>query len=264
MKYALVNDIKTEATKGAQGVCPNCGSQLIAKCGEHKINHWAHKGKRTCDSWWEPETEWHRNWKNNYPIEWQEISLFDEQTGEKHIADVRTVHNFVIEFQHSYINPQERTSREKFYKNMVWIVDGTRLQRDYPRFLKGIQNFKRTNQQGFFFVDFPGEVFPKNWIESSVPVIFDFLGLSAGTTDNIKNTLWCLLPQKVEGKTIVVGLDRKYFIEVTHKRGQLFQVKEKSSQKQIIPQFSKARTRQRKRTHYYDPKKGRFVKKWRF
>ncbi len=50
------------------------------------------------------------------------------------MADVRTDKGLVIEFQHSYINPEERRQRENFYKNMIWIVDGTRLQRDFPRF----------------------------------------------------------------------------------------------------------------------------------
>ncbi|MBC8883345.1 hypothetical protein H9X57_07610 [Flavobacterium piscinae] len=136
MKFAIVNGIKSEALKGIKGICPSCGSELIAKCGVQKINHWAHKNTRTCDSWWESETEWHRSWKNNFPIEWQEFILFDTQTKEKHIADVRTENGLVIEFQHSHITPQERYLREKFYKNMVWVVDGTRLKRDYPRFFK--------------------------------------------------------------------------------------------------------------------------------
>jgi hypothetical protein len=42
MRFALFNHIKTEATKGAIGICPNCGSKLIAKCGDIKINHWSH------------------------------------------------------------------------------------------------------------------------------------------------------------------------------------------------------------------------------
>ena len=66
--------------------------------------------------------------------------MFDKETGEKHIADVRMVHNLTIEFQHSHIGSLERTSREKFYENMVWVVDGTRLKKDYPRFLKGKKN----------------------------------------------------------------------------------------------------------------------------
>src|SRR5699024_9609155 len=146
MKYAIVDGIKTEAAKGLKGICPGCGSELIPKCGKRRINHWAHKGTRNCDHWWETETEWHRVWKNNYPNEWQEVTFRDERTDEKHIADVRTVHNLVIEFQHSHIDPKERITREAFYKNMVLIVDGIRLKRDYPRFLKGTKNFKRTKQ----------------------------------------------------------------------------------------------------------------------
>lgn len=111
MKYALIDDLRTQATKGARGLCPCCGSELIAKCGEQKINHWAHKGTRFCDPWWEPETLWHRSWKDKFPDVWQEYAQFDEQTGEKHIADIRTNQGLVIEFQHSHINPEERKSR---------------------------------------------------------------------------------------------------------------------------------------------------------
>ena len=100
MKYALINGLKVQAAIGAKGYCPSCGKELIAKCGERKINHWAHKGTRICDSWWEPETEWHRSWKNKFPHNWQETSFIDEQTNEKHIADVLTNQGLVIEFQH--------------------------------------------------------------------------------------------------------------------------------------------------------------------
>ena len=111
MKYALVNDEKTEAVKGASGYCPNCGTELIAKCGEVNVNHWSHKGNRNCDQWWEPETEWHRSWKDNFPKEWQEVIHTNEENGEKHIADVKTDYGWVLEFQHSHINPDERASR---------------------------------------------------------------------------------------------------------------------------------------------------------
>lgn len=71
MKYALICGKKTEATKGAVGFSPSCNSELIAKFGEVKINHWEHKGKRTCDPWWEKETDWHRSWKEQLPVDWQ-------------------------------------------------------------------------------------------------------------------------------------------------------------------------------------------------
>ena len=63
MKFALVDNDKLESTKGLKGTCQICGSELIAKCGTVKINHWAHKGTRICDPRWENETEWHRIWK---------------------------------------------------------------------------------------------------------------------------------------------------------------------------------------------------------
>jgi len=72
---------------------------------------------------------------------------------------VRTQHGLVIEFQHSHLDPGERTERERFYRNMLWIVDGTRLQRDYPRFLKNKANLRATEYQGFFLLDFPEDCF---------------------------------------------------------------------------------------------------------
>jgi competence protein CoiA len=173
MKFALIDNIRIEATKGAHGICPNCGSEVIAKCGERKVNHWAHKSTRNCDPWWEPETEWHRSWKNNFPPEWQETSLRDEQTNEKHIADVRTSHGLVIEFQHSHIKPEERTAREAFYRNMVWVVDGARLKNDYPRFVKARKHFRHAGSPHIFVGRDIDSCFHSAWTASTVPVIFD-------------------------------------------------------------------------------------------
>ena len=93
MRFALVDNKKVEAKTGLIANCPGCSQSVIPKCGDQRLHHWAHSRNKMCDTWWEPETEWHRTWKNNYPADWQEISLFDERTGEKHIADVRTIHN---------------------------------------------------------------------------------------------------------------------------------------------------------------------------
>lgn len=160
MLFALIDNNRIKAQPKLNGLCCCCSKPVIAKCGSRKIWHWAHKSKTDCDNWWEPETEWHRKWKSNYPAEWQEVVSFDEKTGEKHIADVKTFDNVVIEFQHSNISPKERTSREKFYTNMVWVVDGTRLKRDYSRFVKGKNNcfentiFYETSNPKIFQVDF--------------------------------------------------------------------------------------------------------------
>jgi competence protein CoiA len=216
MKFALVDGTKTEAIRGLKGICPGCSSELIAKCGERKINHWAHKGNHTCDPWWEPETEWHRSWKNNYPIKWQEVFLPDEKTGEKHFADVRTEHNLVIEFQHSHIDPKEQATRERFYQNMVWVVDGTRLKRDYSRFLKGRSDYRKTEKQGVFLVDYPEESFPSNWLGSSVPVIFDFRGLEMiDDIKDLRNCLYFLLPIRKGRYAILAEISFEAFIKTS-------------------------------------------------
>lgn len=111
MRFALIDNKLVEASPGLKGLCPGCAQAVIAKCGTLRIHQWAHRNNKVCDDWWEPETLWHRSWKSNFPREWQEIFLPDEQTGEKHVADVRTSHGLVIEFQHSHIDAKERASR---------------------------------------------------------------------------------------------------------------------------------------------------------
>ena len=213
MLLAIVNGEKVNATKGAKGVCPFCGAELIAKCGEQKIPHWAHKSKKECDSWHESETDWHRMWKNYFPKEWQEIIKHDEQTGEKHIADVCTPQGFTLEFQHSHIKPEERRSREAFYKNMNWVVDGTRLQNDYKRFSQKVTESSdikvitpihtidnKMHVGNVLEIHFADEAFPKDWINSSVPVVFDFLGMDKISENNdIRQCVFCLLPTQSSG-----------------------------------------------------------------
>ena len=83
MQHALVNGVKREAKPKSQGACICCGNEMIAKCGIKMIWHWAHKSKNDCDTWRENETPWHRDWKNLFPVESQEVLCFSEQ--EKNI-----------------------------------------------------------------------------------------------------------------------------------------------------------------------------------
>ncbi len=197
-------------------MCTHCGAELIAKCGTVKIHHWAHKGIRNCDPWWENETEWHRFWKSHYTAAWQEFSMLDPATNEKHIADVYTDRGLVIEFQHSSIHPSERMAREKFYKNMVWVIDGTRLKNDYPRFLQARNSFRRTHHPAIFHVDIMAECFPSAWIGSDVPVVFDFKGtVTIDDPRDPRHHLYCLLPKKDSRYALLTILTRRYFIDKT-------------------------------------------------
>ena len=116
MKFADIECQRREAQPGlSAATCPSCGAAVIAKYGDHRVWHWAHRGVRVCDPWWEPETEWHRAWKNEFPADWQEAVHF-AQSGEKHVADVKTQSGMVLEFQHSFLKAEERAARESFYR----------------------------------------------------------------------------------------------------------------------------------------------------
>ncbi|WP_299360206.1 competence protein CoiA family protein [uncultured Paracoccus sp.] len=177
MKFALIDGDRREPTPGSTGRCPGCGQEVVAKCGSLRLWHWAHKGRRNCDPWWEPETEWHRAWKNLFPQDWQEVPHRADE-GELHIADIRTPDGLVLEFQHSAIKPAERLSRERFYKRMLWIVDGSRLKNDRPRIDREIQRWRTMEEMKFHVAIDPDSTFPQRWLDALVPVLFDFDGLS--------------------------------------------------------------------------------------
>lgn len=210
MRFAMIENTRTEPAHGLKGHCPGCGQTMIARCGTQRIWHWAHKGKRVCDPWWETETPWHRAWKSHFPLDWQEV-IGHDASGEKHIADIRTAHGLVIEFQHSHLRPEERKAREAFHGNLVWVVDGTRLKRDLPRFEKEKRSLMTTPIRGVLSHHFPEEVFPKDWIECSVPVLFDFGQAPEGAERD--DALWCLMPGRADGRAILVCFQKGAFIK---------------------------------------------------
>lgn len=130
MQYAIVNGQKSEARKGTRGECPLCGCPTVAKCGPRVMHHWAHVARKSCDPWWENETEWHREWKGRFPEDCREVS-HTAPDGEIHRADIKTTTGIVIEVQHSRMTDQERESREAFYRNLVWIVDGRGFRKSF-------------------------------------------------------------------------------------------------------------------------------------
>ena len=206
MQFALIDQTRIEAKPGLKGTCPGCGEPVIAKCGTQRIHHWSHTGKRECDSWWEPETEWHRAWKNKFPVEWQETFMPDKRTGEIHIADIRTAHGLVIEFQHSPIDPNERNARQSFYGNMVWVVDGMRLKSDHQRFFKNkSQLFPEIGKP--FNLHRPEDYFPAGWLKGFIPVIFDFRSVD-GPED-----FYCLFATRLS-YAIVTRITRDWFVQI--------------------------------------------------
>lgn len=185
MKYALVDGQRHEAETGLRGFCQACGSLMTAKCGRQRIRHWAHR-TANCDKWWERETSWHRDWKNEFPQECQEVRI-EGPGGDIHIADVRTADGTVLEFQHSHLPAVERQCREAFYNPMAWIVDGMRNGKDVTTFSDFLSH------SSYYHDEMWGWGLPlrpirlvDNWVASAHPVYLDFsdtifpdLGLSA-------------------------------------------------------------------------------------
>ena len=190
MKFAIAGGERIEAKPGLSASCPCCQSPVIAKCGRLRVWHWSHKGKLSCDPWHEPETEWHRAWKNRFPVDWQEVVL-TAQGGERHRADVRTAAGQVIEFQHSRLHPDARASREAFYGRLIWIVDGRARKRDVANFFKSLRSPLRHFQLLPTFAVLSDEcALLRDWSPCKVPVYFDF----GDTDDGQQPTVWRLHP----------------------------------------------------------------------
>lgn len=171
--------------------------------------HWAHQGKRFCDPWWENEGEWHRTWKAQFPDTWQEI-LHPAENGTKHIADVRTERGWVIEFQHSYIKPEERRSRDAFYPKLVWVVDGTRRKRDGKQFIEALNNGARLDANlPLVQVRSDECALLQEWAGSRAPIFFDF---------GSEQVLSWLIAGRPDGPAYVGPVPRASFIEM-HRGG---------------------------------------------
>lgn len=123
------NGNRIRPSKGKLGFCQLCQEKVRAYCGEINIDHWRHIEKNKCDSWNDGETEWHREWKNQFPSDWQEVII--EKNFERHIADIKTPKNLVLELQNSSISSATIRIRESFYGNMIWLVNANNFKDNF-------------------------------------------------------------------------------------------------------------------------------------
>ncbi len=172
---------------------------MTPKCGQLKVWHWAHRSVRHCDPWWENETPWHRGWKNQFPADWQE-KVDRSDSGEKHVADVKTNSGVVLEFQHSPLPLNERAAREAFYRNMVWVVRAS--ARDRAKLSQGI--LTRVGQPPIYVVRSDACALLRAWGGSGVPVYFDF-----GVDDP---NLWRLTPGRRNGMAHLMPVGKVSFV----------------------------------------------------
>ena len=223
MRYARVNGTRSEAKPKLRGACLNCEREVVAKCGGVRIWHWAHLGKLECDHWWEPETEWHRSWKEKFPHEWQEV-VHVSDSGERHIADVKTPGGLILELQHSPISSEERISRETFYKSMIWVVDGRRYKRDLTAFSDALAH-------GLIVNDSPIYIKPRTdtaaifrrWTPLQCAVILDF-GDEVFSVDGLSlpaTVLWVLQLDRGTGQVVIGAVTRESFVQFCQTESEL-------------------------------------------
>lgn len=164
MIWAIKDNERITAKPKQDAICPSCNQKVISKCGIIKIWHWAHKNNLECDSFGEPETEWHYSWKKLFPSNNQEVTI------QNHRADILSSKGIVIELQSSSISPEKIIERENFYKDMIWILNGETIG-------KNIEFFKRR---------FKWKWFPESWNFSKKQILID-LGDSFLYNINLKN-----------------------------------------------------------------------------
>ncbi len=130
---------------------------MRAKCGRIVVHHWAHEIGVDCDNWFEPETEWHRNWKLEFPMDTVEVPVGD------HRADVR-IQELVVELQNSAISPAEIQARELHYGRMIWIVNAEKFA----------ERFYLLRQMNPHVLSFRWKRMKSSWRFARRPVYFDF------------------------------------------------------------------------------------------
>lgn len=210
VRFALINGERAEAQPLGSGVCRACGMPMVARCGSQRVWHWAHKGRLSCDPWWENETEWHRAWKSHFPEEWQEV-VHHASDGERHIADVKTWDGWTLEFQHSAILVEERQSRECYYEALIWVVDGLRRKKDARQFLAAWGGGQGTLDplSSKRRVLAPSGALLRDWSGSRAHVFFDF---------GEETRLWWLYPGSDEARAYVQDISREVFVRILREK----------------------------------------------
>ena len=125
---------------------------------------------------------------------------------------LKTQNGYVLEFQHSYLNPEERRSRNAFYRPLVWIVDGTRRKTDKLQFQKAFEESTTVIRDPLIKrVNFPDECrLLKEWHDSNALVFFDF----QEAKETKQSMLWFLFPKTEATEAYISLFSRQKFIEL--------------------------------------------------
>lgn len=108
---------------GQRTICPGCGGELVAHCGEILAWHWQHLSGKDCDPWAENPSPWHLKWQSYLKGLGASLEVYIHKEGTYHRADAVMPNGIVVELQHSGISVPEIRKREEFYENMIWVFN---------------------------------------------------------------------------------------------------------------------------------------------
>jgi hypothetical protein len=92
---------------------------MVAKCGTVVRHHWAHPPSASCYDW-EPETDWHLEWKSRFPPEWVEV--FRDGCRADVLIPHRSGGETAIEFQRKGLDAETIWRREQTWGDVIWIA----------------------------------------------------------------------------------------------------------------------------------------------
>lgn len=117
-------------TRRVDCVCPECNQSVIARIGDVKVHHWAHKSgdgdhRGLNSDATVPMTPWHRNWEEKWPRVEREVPIWRNDRVVRR-ADVCT-DSTIIEFQHSGLKREDFAARTATLletgRLVVWVFD---------------------------------------------------------------------------------------------------------------------------------------------
>ena len=137
---------------------------------------------------------------------------------------MKTESGVVLEFQHSFLCPEERDARERFYQNMVWVVDGQRRKQDRVKFFASLGDpINVSDKLRIFLVPSNEGALLRDWGASRVPVYFDFRDSEPGDTHRFNTpTLWRLNPRSPNGSAYLRPVPKMFFLHI-HRKGRPFE-----------------------------------------
>ena len=235
MLKAYVNERLVFASKsGERGICPLCGTEMVARVGSERVPHWAHKIKSECDPWYEQESKWHFDLYKQFDVLIsKKIQLTDQSVqfgelydkkGEKHYVNV-LAKNRVVQFRNTPISLDLRAAYERFFDNLTWIVqisNKNKVKKFGKSFGESLYSTKKlghdqiVNSRQIYWLFDKGNVLPKVWAESSVPLVLDFsedVDVEDDQKTNLAHSFWLVIPHEYERLSMVLRYKKEALID---------------------------------------------------